>query len=248
MHRAVNVLAVAVTALTVILVAGYVVQEVIRVTELRGQIQLHRETAEHLVRTGQYPQARSEMEQVIQLRMLGETLWTEPTSEELRSLSRFLDTLLAREKAVADARMPKAVDSDIKSLNDIIDTRLAYRFLGSRRCLMCHSALHRVHIETWKAGRMANTYTLERIGEIPEPERDKCLGCHTTGYNPITKQYSEPGVTCEACHGPGERFAHLMATGRAAEGKVIAIGNIWNGNPCARCHSPKRVPHPRKAY
>lgn len=248
MRRAIDVLAILGIALAILIPLGYVVQEALRVWNLGAQIRLHRETAQRLVREGQFPQARAELEQVLQLRLLGEVLWTEPTSEELRSMARFLDTWLARERALNDARMASAADPDVRALNEVLDTRLAYRFLGSRRCLMCHSALHRVHVETWKAGKMNNTYTIAKIEEVPEPERQKCLPCHTTGYNPVTKKYSEPGVTCEACHGPGERFAHLMATGRAAEGKVFALGNIWTGNPCARCHSPKRVPHPRKAY
>jgi len=30
-----------------------------------------------------------------------------------------------------------------------------------------------------------------------------CAGCHSTGYDPASKTYKDPGITCEACHGPG---------------------------------------------
>jgi Cytochrome c552/Cytochrome c554 and c-prime/Doubled CXXCH motif (Paired_CXXCH_1) len=37
------------------------------------------------------------------------------------------------------------------------------------------------------------------------PMSEKCNGCHTTGFNPSTYEFSEFGVGCEACHGPGSR-------------------------------------------
>ena len=37
------------------------------------------------------------------------------------------------------------------------------------------------------------------------PMSEKCNGCHTTGFNPTTYEFSEFGVGCEACHGPGSR-------------------------------------------
>ena len=35
------------------------------------------------------------------------------------------------------------------------------------------------------------------------PMSYKCNGCHTTGFDPNTLEFSEFGVGCEACHGPG---------------------------------------------
>ena len=35
------------------------------------------------------------------------------------------------------------------------------------------------------------------------PASTKCNGCHTTGYNAKTYEFSEFGVACEACHGAG---------------------------------------------
>ena len=41
-----------------------------------------------------------------------------------------------------------------------------------------------------------------------EDWRDKswfkeCAGCHATGVDPEKKTFKEPGIGCEACHGPG---------------------------------------------
>jgi Cytochrome c554 and c-prime len=37
------------------------------------------------------------------------------------------------------------------------------------------------------------------------PMSEKCNGCHTTGFNPNTYEFSEFGVGCESCHGPGSK-------------------------------------------
>ncbi len=37
------------------------------------------------------------------------------------------------------------------------------------------------------------------------PMSEKCNGCHTTGFNQETYKFSEFGVGCEACHGPGSK-------------------------------------------
>ncbi len=33
----------------------------------------------------------------------------------------------------------------------------------------------------------------------------QCNGCHTTGFDPNTLEFSEFGIGCEACHGPGSK-------------------------------------------
>jgi len=37
--------------------------------------------------------------------------------------------------------------------------------------------------------------------------RSRCGACHLTGCNPYEKRFSELGVGCEACHGPGKQHA-----------------------------------------
>lgn len=46
-------------------------------------------------------------------------------------------------------------------------------------------------------------YKVDSWQKIPMSE--KCNGCHTTGFDPATYEFSEFGVGCEACHGPGSR-------------------------------------------
>lgn len=39
------------------------------------------------------------------------------------------------------------------------------------------------------------------------PMTKQCNGCHVTGFEPETGKFSEFGIGCEACHGPGSRHA-----------------------------------------
>lgn len=62
----------------------------------------------------------------------------------------------------------------------------------------------------------------KRPGSLPEalgslqdrPTAEKCFACHTTGATTASggfaPEYATPGVTCEACHGPGGAHALLM--------------------------------------
>ena len=63
-----------------------------------------------------------------------------------------------------------------------------------------------------------------------------CAACHTTGYNPATQTWVEPGVGCEACHGPGAD--HVASTGNRT--KIINPANLGFQEQveiCAQCHS-----------
>ncbi len=58
--------------------------------------------------------------------------------------------------------------------------------------------------------------------------------CHLTGCNPWEKRFTEPGVGCEACHGPGknhaetERLESISTPGKDGH-EVVAT--------CRRCHN-----------
>jgi len=79
---------------------------------------------------------------------------------------------------------------------------------------------------------------------IPVEETRRCFGCHTTasttkdGFDPRTPF---PGVTCEACHGPGAKHVAAMKDGDYE----LAMSSIMNPaqlNPvesvdfCGACH------------
>jgi hypothetical protein len=82
---------------------------------------------------------------------------------------------------------------------------------------------------------------------VGEAEVMRCFGCHTTGSS-IGGHFDEshivPGLTCEACHGPGAAHIHAMdadAMGAPQEA-TPAIFNSGQLNPtdavefCGACH------------
>jgi len=60
------------------------------------------------------------------------------------------------------------------------------------------------------------------------PMSTKCNGCHTTGFDPQTYQFSEFSIGCEACHGPGQK--HVMNK------------NKINNPTCRFCHENMTTP------
>jgi hypothetical protein len=69
-----------------------------------------------------------------------------------------------------------------------------------------------------------------------ETDKTKCIPCHATGFDPEKKTYKEENVSCEACHGPGEKYQEMMMGAEAPEGGKIARENGLKS--CTRCHHP----------
>jgi Cytochrome c554 and c-prime len=85
----------------------------------------------------------------------------------------------------------------------------------------------------------------EGVGRlIPVEEKHRCFGCHTTasttknGFDPRTPF---PGVTCEACHGPGAKHVAAIKSGDY-EVELSSIMNPAHLKPvdsvdfCGACH------------
>jgi hypothetical protein len=77
------------------------------------------------------------------------------------------------------------------------------------------------------------------------PLSTKCNGCHTTGFNPDTFEFSEYGIGCEACHGPGSQHVHNHKINTKAWCSICHqerdtssdIVNTVNPAICGQCHS-----------
>lgn len=81
----------------------------------------------------------------------------------------------------------------------------------------------------------------EADGWRSRPYSQYCAGCHTTGYDAATQTWVEPGVHCEACHGPGAD--HVASTGDRT--KIVNPAELDFQDQvevCAQCHSRGQDP------
>ncbi|GAB6051826.1 hypothetical protein JCM17960_06460 [Magnetospira thiophila] len=69
----------------------------------------------------------------------------------------------------------------------------------------------------------------------------KCGGCHATGVDLEKKTFNEPGVGCEACHGPGSHHAALPVTETFEKRATIVNPAKLTGGVatqiCGSCHN-----------
>jgi len=118
-------------------------------------------------------------------------------------------------------------------------------YMKSGKCIRCHTGLTAPHVERWKRVKFESFKVIQEAPDFidgDEAYRKTCYECHTTGYDKETGTYAEEGITCEACHGPGEVFAYLMDIGKATEGAKIAritsAYNVCGGT--TGCHRTRR--------
>lgn len=129
------------------------------------------------------------------------------------------------------------------------------KYMGMKACKGCHgkdSIGNQYKI--WKEGPHANTYTqlaedagkkvAEKAGVKGDPQKAKeCLECHVTAYGVDKAQLDkgfkvEEGVTCEACHGPGEKYkkTHIKKKDEAKKQGFILKPDEKS---CKVCHNKK---------
>jgi len=129
--------------------------------------------------------------------------------------------------------------------------------VGSCASSLCHGA-----VETWKdssvlqneyvtwsrSDKHARSYAVllnDRSREIakklalPEPahKSDLCLDCHTHNPKPAQRRRGfqiTDGITCEACHGPAERWITTHVEPDATHAKNVARGLYPTNNDVAR--------------
>jgi predicted CXXCH cytochrome family protein len=63
----------------------------------------------------------------------------------------------------------------------------------------------------------------------------QCVGCHTTNFDPDSKTWTELGVGCEACHGPGDKHSQSMDTKDIADLRKLDAKKL--NMVCGQCHS-----------
>ncbi len=119
-------------------------------------------------------------------------------------------------------------------LPEPLDAMALAGYVGSKFCISCHGATHPDTVKNWRESKMASTY--ERIRS--EPVKDNCLPCHSTALNSETGHFSEEGVGCEACHGPGKEAVRLIMANKTIEHKEMVRIDRNSKLVCAQCHNP----------
>jgi hypothetical protein len=131
------------------------------------------------------------------------------------------------------------------------------KYRGYNKCKGCHGK----EFESWKEGSMnGESFNALMPGERTEakieagldPNKDytseaKCLVCHATGYGKpggfvnVADTPDLAGITCEACHGPGEYYWKVMVKKR----RTYALANLVekaflppDQGICDQCHTP----------
>ncbi len=77
---------------------------------------------------------------------------------------------------------------------------------------------------------------------LSETEARQCFGCHTTAAvteNRLDPSQLIPGVTCEACHGPGAKHVAAVKAGKDSQGTIfnpITLKPVDSVDFCGACH------------
>ncbi len=74
-----------------------------------------------------------------------------------------------------------------------------------------------------------------RTGQAQVSWKKRCVGCHTTGYDPTTGEFVELSVGCEECHGPGAK--HSRTTDKDAIINPRSLSHEEAIGVCGQCHS-----------
>ncbi|MGB8658394.1 MAG: cytochrome c family protein [Candidatus Zixiibacteriota bacterium] len=127
--------------------------------------------------------------------------------------------------------------------------KVVHKYIGTSKCKMCHNSEAKGKIyDTWAATGHSKAYqtlandqskaVAKKAGIDDATKSEKCLKCHVTGYKePNGDKYAiEEGVTCEACHGPGEHYWPM----KMMQNKKLAMDNGLvepTEALCVKCHN-----------
>jgi hypothetical protein len=134
------------------------------------------------------------------------------------------------------------------------------KYIGPEKCQKCHEGADKGHaFQKWKDGPHAKAFEVlgtDRAKEvaaehgISDPQKsDACISCHVTAFGgpeKMTKALAhEQGVSCETCHGPGDKHfkARFIAAQKGGAGHQAIPADEIDGQPpvenCLQCHNEK---------
>lgn len=129
-----------------------------------------------------------------------------------------------------------------------------FKYVGLAACKACHSNAKvggdeylkfekDPHRNAYKTLLSEQSKKIAKDKGIDDPTKsEKCMRCHTTAWN-LKDQHGEKfnyedGVTCEACHGPGEKYKAMQIMkdrNKALENGLI----VPDEKLCKTCHNPE---------
>jgi RecJ-like exonuclease len=101
-------------------------------------------------------------------------------------------------------------------------------YVGAKKCKVCHMKIfkgweqtkHAVAFEALKPGVAVDVKKKAGLDAQKDYTQDaSCVGCHTTGT------VDNPGIHCEACHGPGKQYSQA----------TIMNKSKWKADPAKQC-------------
>jgi hypothetical protein len=127
-----------------------------------------------------------------------------------------------------------------------------FGYVGATVCKPCHNLpktgkqfdkwMSKPHAQAYKTLANEQSQKIAKEMKIKDAQKsEKCLKCHVTAYGVpdslLGKKYSiEDGVTCEACHGPGEKYKSM----KIMKDKELALKNGLiepTEELCVGCHN-----------
>lgn len=141
-----------------------------------------------------------------------------------------------------------------------------FKYVGVKKCKTCHkSDKIGKQFKIWSEGPHATgfkTLTSDKAKEIAkknkidDPTKDeKCIACHTTmgsltkaDLDPKGKMTIEEGISCESCHGPGNKYKKKSIM--KDHDKAVANGLVVpDEKTCTNCHNQEKNPyHDQKKF
>jgi len=95
---------------------------------------------------------------------------------------------------------------------------------------------------------MSPGYEVGKLMKLSRPIQQGCLECHASNLRPIagtenrfeSKPFLENGISCERCHGPGDKHTAAMKSGAVPGGVEIVnpakLAPARRDSICAQCH------------
>ncbi len=113
----------------------------------------------------------------------------------------------------------------------------AQAYVGADKCKMCHNKAEKGEpFNKWKASNHSKANTAKDVAGKAE-----CEKCHA----PVATFKAE-GVTCEACHGAGEKYKSMAIMKVLADATKNGL-RIPNEATCKTCHDAAKAPKGHKA-